>query len=293
MWFIFALAVSWFNALYYVKNQDSKLKPTLFMVYRGFLAATAVVPLLVFCHYDFRWQFYAIVVAQGFAISFVDLQYFHAFRKFGAETVCTIKPLTVLLTFTLWLVIKPEMVEYYLATPLRSMTILTAICAIVFATAKYRAQPVGLKCFAQVFPLMFISALIDTSNKLIMEYSNGHLMSAVVWRVLIIGIIIGCINWIIARQHNIKNREILKWKNIRQGLFILLMVMSMITVNFSLYYAENPAYASSVIYLSIIWIMLINKIQSRNGKHKKYKHIAKRWIFTLLIATIILILSTT
>lgn len=292
MWFIFALAVSWFNAFYYVGNQNSRLKPKLYIIYRGFLTAVPILPALLFFTPDFQWQFYAIVIAQGFAVSFLDLRYFHVFQKFGAETVCTIKPLTVLITFILWIIIRPYMLTYYLDTPLRSTLIICSILAIVFATTKYRAHPVGLKCFTQVFPLLLLSSVIDTSNKLIMDYANNHIMAASLWRVFITGCIIGTINLLIALQHNIKMKEIIKWKNIRKGLFILLFALSMVMVNFSLYYADNPAYTSAVIYLSVLWIMLINYVQKLMGNKKTYKRIAKKWIFTLLIATIILIIST-
>ncbi len=292
MWFIFALAVSWFNAFYYVGNQNSRLKPTLYIIYRGFITAAFVLPALFFITYDFQWQFFALVIIQGLAISFVDLKYFHAFQKFGAETVCSIKPLTVLFTFGLWLVIKPYMWAYYLATPGRSILIIGSIVAIVYATFKYRTHPVGLRCFTQMLPLLILSSVIDTSNKIIMEYANGHLLSAALWRVFVTGLIIGSVNLYVAEKHNVKTREIIKWKNIRKGLYIILLAISMITVNFSLYYAANPAYTSAIIYTSVIWIMIINYIQKLLGRKKSYKQIAKKWIFTLLIATIILIIST-
>lgn len=292
MWFVFALAVSWFNALYYVGNQNSRLKPTLYIIYRGFITAVFVLPALFFASPDFQWQFFAIVIVQGLAISFVDLRYFHAFQKFGAETVCSIKPLTVLLTFGLWLVIKPYMWTYYMSSPGRSIVIIGSIVAIVYATFKYLAHPVGLRCFTQVLPLLILSSVIDTSNKVVMEYANGHLLKASLWRVFITGCIIGLVNLHVARGHNVKFKEIIKWKNIRKGLYIILLVLSMITVNFSLYYAANPAYTSAVIYTSVIWIMIINYVQKLLGRKKNYKRIAKKWILTLLIATIILIVST-
>lgn len=292
MWFVFALAVSWFHAFYYIGNQNSRLKPTLYIIYRGLLTAVSVLPALLFFMPDFQWQYFPIVIVQGLAISFTDLKYFHALKKFGAENVCAIKPLTVLITFALWLVIRPYMLTYYLNNLIRSLIIISSISLIVYATVKYRSHRVGLKCFAQVFPLLFLSSIIDTCSKLAMDYANGHLMAASLWRVFITGCIIGVINLSVARQHNLKMKEIVKWKNIRKSAFILLLSLSMITVNFSLYYAENPAYTSAVIYLSIIWIMLINYVQKLMGSKKTYKSIAKRWIFTLLIATIILIIST-
>lgn len=292
MWFIFALAVSCLNAFYYIGNQNSKLKPTLYIIYRGFFTAISVIPLLLFLPPDFQWQFFAIVIVQGFAISFVDLRYFHAFQKFGAEVVCTIKPLTVLLTFALWIIIKPYMFGYYLSNPLRSTLIIASILVIVYATAKYRQQRVGLNCFTQVFPLLVISALIDSSNKSVTEYVNGNILAGAVWRVFITGIIIGFFNLFIARKHNLKLKDIIKPKNLRKGLFILFLTAAMITVNFSLYYAENPAYTSAIIYTSVIWIMGINYLQKLLGRKKTYPHIAKKWIFTLLIAAIILIIAT-
>ncbi|MBQ8677783.1 MAG: hypothetical protein IJ529_04890 [Alphaproteobacteria bacterium] len=48
-------------------------------------------------------------------------------------------------------------------------------------------------------------------------------------------------------------------------------------------------FALAVIYLSVIWIMLIGKWQKQSTQ--QYPQIAKKWIFTLLAAAIILILA--
>ena len=56
MWAIFAIIVSIINACYYIGNQNSRLKPSLFMVYRGFFPVLAVLPFLFFYIPDFEWQ---------------------------------------------------------------------------------------------------------------------------------------------------------------------------------------------------------------------------------------------
>ena len=293
MWFIFALAISIINSCYAICNQNSKLKPQLFIIYRGFLTGIAVLPTFIFFHADFEWPFYVIVLLQGLAISYMDFKYFRAFHLFGAEMICSVRPLTVIITFCLWIIITPSLLVQYINTPDRTLVIIASIATIVYSVIKYREQPIGLNCLAHVFPLLFISSFVDISNKVILYFVNGHILEAALYRIFFIGMIIGGINLALTQKRQIKIKEIYKFSNIKKGLFILLLPLSMILVNFSLYYAENPAYTSAIIYLSVVWILLINKIKFKLGfSTKKYKRIALKWIFLLLAAAITLLLAT-
>lgn len=292
MWAIFAIIVSIINACYYIGNQNSRLKPSLFMVYRGFFPVLAVLPFLFFYIPDFEWQYYILVVLQGLAISYMDLSYFKSFQQFGAEMVASIRPLTVGLTFLIWMIIKPSLMDYYLDSPIKFAIILFAIAVMIYSIMKYRQQKIAYRCLYAVLPLLLISAFVDVSNKLILYYVHGHLFSAALWRVFITGNIIGLINLYVCRRYNIKKRDVFKLKNLRKGLFILLLPLSMITVNFSLYYAQNPAYTSAIIYLSIIWVMYISKFTKILKSKKNYRHIEKKWILSILIAAIVLIIAT-
>lgn len=99
--------------------------------------------------------------------------------------------------------------------------------------------------------------------------------------------IIGTVNLIVGKKH-LTVKQILDSENLKKGLFILLAALSMITINFSMYYATNPAYTSVLIYLSVVWIMLFNKTLSYFGYPVKYQSLSKKWVFILLIATTIL-----
>jgi len=292
MWFIFALLTSLLYSIYHICNQESKLKAEIFIIYRGFFAALVATPLIMIYHHIFPWQFYAIVLFQGVTISYMDIKYFHAFHKFGAETVNAIKPLTVLITFTLWLLLVPTMISTYLANPLRSVTIIAALSAIIYAVMNYRRQKIGKESLKSIIPLLFLSSIIDISNKIIMEYAEGHLLTLTFHRVALTGWIIGFINLFLSYRQNIKLKELYDFKNIRQGSFILILMLSMISINFAMYYTPNPAYTSAISYLSVVWIMLINKFIPYSHQIKQYQNIKMRWIFLLLIAAMILALTT-
>ena len=101
MWIIFGIITSLVGAIYSICNQNSKLKPEIFMVYRGLLVAAITTPLALVYFHIFPWQFYAISIFQGISISFLDYKYFKAYHKFGAENVSATNPLGVFIIFFL------------------------------------------------------------------------------------------------------------------------------------------------------------------------------------------------
>ena len=291
MWFIFAFINSWICAIYYICNQNSNLYPKQFIIYRGFIAAFAATPFMLFFHHLFPLMFYVIILFQGLIISYMDRKYFEAFHNFGAENVNAILPLTVVITFFAWLLIDPALFLAYLKTPIRSIMIILTILVIVISIIKYRGQALGFKCFKYVFPLLLLSSLIDMSNKLIMNYADDILYVAALHRVALTGWIIGFLNLFSNRkEENIL--QVFHPKNLIQGSFILWLVISMVILNLAMYYTPNPAYCSAVFYLSVVWIILINKIQKWCGKKILYQNLDKKWIFSLLFATIVLVLIT-
>ena len=292
MWFIFAVLTSICYATYYLCNQNSKLNANIFIVYRGFVAALAVLPFTLFMAPSFAWPFFLIAGVQGLAVSYLDYNSYKLFQKYGAEAVSSIQPLSVLITFVFWLLVRPAVLVSYMQNVERFILIVAAVMAIVFAVMKYRQQPFVLGCLKAMVPLLLIFSFIDVTNKLIMEYAGDHLLAATIYRVLIVSSIVGFINLGICHHRGIAVSEIFKKENFLAAWFLLLAPLNMMFVNFSVLYAENPAYTSAVVYLSVIWILLFNKIRQFLGFSANYHPIARKWIVLLIAATVVLILAT-
>ena len=292
MWLIFALVTSLLYAFYHLCNQLSTLKAEIFIIYRGLLVALIATPFMLAYYHTFPWQFYAIVLFQGITISYMDYKYYQAFHKFGAENVNAIRPLTVLITFILWLMIRPSTLALYFNAPYRALIIMVALMAIVYAGMKYRQQKIGRDSLKFILPLLVLSSLIDMSNKVITEYSDNLLLPLTFHRVALTGWIIGIINLMLNRKYLHNPRELINIKNICRGSFLILLLLSMITINFSMHYTPHPAYTSAITYLSVIWLVIINKCRAVMGKKSAYQPIALKWILLLLIAAITLSLAT-
>lgn len=291
MWVVFALLTSVIKALYFLCNQNCKLKADIFIIYRGFFLALLATPFTLLHFHIFPWQFYAIVLFQGLLLSYSDYRYFQMFQKFSARNVNAVAPLGVLVIFILWLILKPETIKTYLQTPMRSCVIVLSIILIIYSVIKYRNYKIGRDCMKEMLPLLLMSSLINISNKIITEYSEGYLLALTINRVALTGWIIGFIN-LFRNYKKIDYKELIKPKNLCQGWFIFLAVFSMITINFAMHYTPNPAYVTSTLFMSIIWIVIINKIGNLIGIKTRYDNINLKWIVLLIFATSTLIIAT-
>lgn len=292
MWVIFGIVTSLIGAIYCICSQNSKLKPEIFMIYRGFLVALISTPLALLYFHIFPWQFYAISLFQGISISYSDYKYYNAYHKFGAENVNAIDPLKVFIIFILWIAVSPSIIYTYIKFPIRSFIILLSIIAMVYAVTQYHKQKIGKSCLKEMFPLLCLAAVVDISNKFITEYSEGYLLTLTFHRVALTGYIIGFTNLFFNRRKIQCFNELLNIKNIQRSWFIILLVLSMIFINLSMHYTPHPAYISAILFLSMIWIVCINRIMVLCGKNIPYSNIRLKWIFLLLFAAITLIIAT-
>ena len=257
------------------------------MVYYGYYLSIATLPFVIIYAHAFPWQFYMIAVLQGIMISYADSKYFQAFHKFGSENVAAIFPLVDLITFFIWMIFKPEVFLLYYHTPYRFLLILISICLIVLSASKYRAHTIGKECLKFTIPLLFLSSFILISTKVIMYYADDMLFLAAIHRVFYTGLIIGTIN-LLMRRKDLTTKQIFDPKNLKKGLFILLVAINMIPASLSMYYATNPAYSSALMSIEVVWVMLINKVLAYFGQPIEYKTFSKKWIFVLLIASTVL-----
>jgi hypothetical protein len=129
------------------------------------------------------------------------------------------------------------------------------------------------------------------SNKVITEYSDNLLLELTFHRVALTGWIIGLINIFLNRRYLAHPKELILFQNICRGSFLIFLILSMITINLSMHYTPHPAYTSAIIYLSVVWLVVINKIRTRMGKKSFYQPIALKWILLLLVSAITLILA--
>ena len=292
MWVLYALAASIVNAIYYIFNQNVRLQHSVFMIYRGILVALMVLPVCLIYKPIEAWQFYAISVVQGLIISYNDLKSFKGYKKYGAENVGSVGPLSVAFVFFFWCLLEPLIILKYCQAPIKTFFILLALFGIIYALMQYRKVKLTKEVFMYMLPVILLSAVISISNKKIMYYADDSLYGLCYWRIFISSLVVGCVHMVIYIAQKQPLPDLIKKENLSKTLFLILMPASMLLRNMAMYYTENPSYVSAVVYTSLLWVMFINRSFHFIHFKRVYLQIEKKWVLLMLASIITLILAT-
>lgn len=291
MWFLFVIITSLFNCAYYFGNQVAKVTPNVFMFYRGAVPALILLPFLPFVKYVDAWQFYALCVFQGFVIAFIDYRNFRAMRKWGAEMVSSLHPLSIGVVFILWILIKPSILLNYTENLWHFGGIIIALLGIIYATVSFQRSFEGRQILKYLWPYFLGAALCDVTNKLCMSFVTSEFVTyASYFYIMITGGVVAVFNFVIYVKNNNKISLLCKHSNLKYSLIILLLMGSMASKNFAMFEVSNPSFVSATLYLYIIWIMLVGQMLYKYGKVSKYRTLERKKVLVLLICAVALVL---
>lgn len=292
MWVIFALLTSFIDAIYNLGKQTTKLSPTHFIIYRGYITAILALPFLFFFQAPKYWEFYALCITQGTLVAFNDYINFKGIKKYGAEIVASIMPLSTGMMFFAWLIISPSTLGIYLSNKITFCLILLSLFGIIFSVYKYNQQDICKQALKYLFPMLVVSMFINIINKLTTQYGSQTPLATGLYYSFILSLTVGVINTF-ALKGNIQNlKDCYKNINIKVfGLFSL-MLFSMISKNIAMGLALNPTYVSAIIYLAILWTIVGNLIIVKLKLTTAYPHTKWRYVALLVISCASLIILT-
>lgn len=291
-WWIFSLLTSLMVAVYFLANQIFKMNGLLMMVYRGFLVALIVLPFVIFRTPIKEPLFYLYCSLQGLAIAFNDNRFLRASKAFGAEVTSTIQPISVGIIFIMWLIFKPYTIALYAENPIKSMGIVACLVGITYAIIKIKNSKASKIAFLYLLPVLFLLSVGDILNKQSMFHGRENLTTAIFYYAFITGIICGACNLFVYIRKKQKISTIFKKKNLKKGLAVsVIAVILMAFKNLAMFSASNPAYASAIILMSPIWIILWNNFNAYiKGKKSGYAKVNIKLISLLLLCVISLVL---
>lgn len=292
MWVIFALLTSMIDAIYNLGKQTTSLSATLFILYRGYITAILAFPFLFFFPAPQYWEFYALCIIQGSIVAFNDYINFKGIKRYGAEIVASIQPLSTGLLFFAWLIISPSTLGIYLSNKIIFSLIMLSLFGIIYSVYKYNQQEICKQALKYLFPMLITSMFINIINKLTTQYGSITPLATGLYYSFTLSLTVGIVNTF-ALKGNIQNlKECYKNLNIKVFLLFILMLSSMISKNIAMGLALNPTYVSAIIYLAILWTILGNLIIVKLKLATAYPHIKWRYVALLVISCASLIILT-
>ena len=271
-------------------NQVFKLHGTKAMAYRGLGQAALLLPFMFWFEPIHNWQFYALCLFQGGLIGFDDNRLFRSAKAFGAEVTSAVQPLSLGLIFILWLVLNPGQFGELLSEPAKFILSVLCLAGVTFSILGLLQAKASRRALRYLLPVLFAMSLNDVINKECMSLGAERLSSAVYYYILITSAVYGAAN-LFAYLKRYDFSELLNISHMKKGaVIIILTTVVMILKNLAMSLTPNPAYASAIIFLYPLWIILGNNLYYRLKACKTYPRINFKVIAVLLTSVIGLIL---
>lgn len=116
-------------------------------------------PILCFIGWPTDPTFYVATFVTAFIWAYADLSSFRATEEFGAGSITRLIPLNVIVTFFMWIVIKPDVLHGYMDEPLRATGIFVAMLGAVFFAMRLQDHPVSRHAIRALGPVILMSGM--------------------------------------------------------------------------------------------------------------------------------------
>ena len=290
LWWLWALLSGVVTSTILYTNQICKIPSSLMMCYRGILMCVLLTPLAFFFNVPQNPWFWILGAIQGLLIAYSDKKTFLCSRIYGGEVTASIKPFVIAFVFVLWWFINPSQLFEMISNPTKFIYTIMCMIGITGALLLIRRGHITNEAFKLMLPALIFSVVIESNNKNITTIgAQAGLVSSIFWYCWITALFSGLPNFI----KFIQKRD---WKLIFVPKYILggiVVIASVIIANLlkntAMYYADNPAYVTSLISLYPVWIIIWNKFYYRQKNTEKFPSCDIVAVILLLVSVVVLI----
>lgn len=292
MWVVLALLSAVLSAIYYLSAQNIKLDANTFMVYRGWIVALLLLPLLAFNPVVFSSAFYIMAICQGLIAAVVDYAVFGINKKYGSETVSSITPLSVIIVFVLWCFIDVGLLKRYWQNPWQSGAIFMACTGAVLALNRYHQVAFTRQALYKLLPLLLLTSAFTVLSKMVMNQTTSTPFWGALWQSFIIAAVVAAVHMVIYCKKKLPLKNLVLSQNLLKGLVFVYMIGFLSMKSLAFYYAQNPAYVAVLAYTSMFWVMLLSRGVKAFKFNNSDEQAAAKWKILFLISVLVLILAT-
>jgi hypothetical protein len=269
-WWSTSVLFCLFVSLYMLINQQLKARPSVMMVWRGSILAVFASPLMFFVDAPTNPKVYLISISMGFLMAYLDNRMFTSAAKYGAGVTSRIFPISMIISFVLWLLINPNDFEVLKGEPYKMVGILSCLSVALGAIFFMRKDPITKEAILFLLPTVFVISFVDVMNKSLMvliEYK------AIIYHICLASFVAGLLNFVVYLKENrsldmekenkgIPMETLFSKNSVKAGgLAVLLVFIVMLFKGYSMQHTPNPAYVSAIGYTSPLLILAFNKIK--------------------------------
>lgn len=265
-WAGFGLAAAFLSATMFLLQDRLKVNGYALAFWNKVTCAAIMLPFALTRGFpdDPLFYFYLGLGAVMYAIS--DVVFYTAIGKEGAGAVSRILPISVIMSFLLWFVIKPSLIPVYLAAPVNSGLIFLTICMTAFFAMRLKKCHVSRRAARAVWFVVFAASVGPSLAKLVTQHAPigqgpfsyvlcEALMMMSLWSIFLL------IRKPVAREIFFSKHSM------TGGVMVGCVSAFIVCLNVTaFYYADNPAFVPAIKYMDAVLILAYYKLTKRKSE---------------------------
>ncbi len=172
LWAVFALICAVSSALVLIIPERVKCDGFALAYWNKAAAFFFMIPLVLYSGLPDQWEFYALVAAQAMLWVVSDVIFFRALPKVGAGVISRILPASVIVTFFLWFIFDPPLLQEYLSTPVRSALVCVALFGSVYFAMRLKKDPVSWAAIRMIWFVLFAAVIGPLMYKMVTKHTT-------------------------------------------------------------------------------------------------------------------------
>lgn len=285
LWFVFALLHSIFQAIFSEINRSLKIDSGQLNFLHCAFSTLILSPIIFLNIPSISWVLLAasLVIASILTIGGQSQMYMAS--KYNGRVGSMYRPVSIFISFVLWVGLFPETAHRYMERPLSINLILTSFALVIFSIVLIRKNDIGWQTFIVMAPVGVLYGLTTVISKYVLD-ADQNLIQILYFALLVyFFMFIFSSSALVVRGKF--NHNIFSALNIKAGLVIsVASVLSYVFIILSVVLSPNPSFPSVVGSLVPVWIMLYHYIV---GVKDNASPVAG---LVMVVASILLVIAT-
>ncbi len=273
-WIFFALIAAITLSFSPLIGEYFKVRSLYLLFWMRLFCALVMLPVAMIVPAPDNLLFYLYVMASAVCFGYADVIFIGLAGRIGAGPVSRIEPLSVGVTFLLWLVVSPTLAVSYVEQPVRGAAIMLSLAGSLYFASRLRYCTVSRAALVEMMPVVISASIGVIMAKLAMDASAP--LAGVVWYAMIQTATV----WVLycARLGYLQLRGGMEEEPFDFSRIFdrrVLLAGAVISLNWLLHvpskqYAfslvENPAYVTMIALSAPLWVILFYRLAGRQEK---------------------------
>lgn len=259
-WAVFGLAAAVFSAAMMLLQERLRVNVYAVPFWIKAVCVLVTLPFVLWYGVPTHPLFYVYLALTAVIYAISDVIFFSGISKTNAGAVARLVPSASVLSFLLWFLIDPVLLDKYLASPVIAALIFLTLCLFSFFAFRLKKCTVTMQTFRAVWFVIFAATAGPMLTKMITLYAD--MTQAVYAYVFFQGLMMMAL-WLVylVIRKPVPLDVFFAWETCRKGMIVGLASAGMILTKFtSFYFVDNPAYIPAMIALDSVIILAFYKL---------------------------------